>query len=57
MLKKTNRYVVTGASGFVGRAVVEDLRVAGCEVVGVGRQCPSDWGSKFVTAVPRVEVF
>ena len=32
-----NRYLVTGAAGFIGASVAQGLLEAGCEVVGVDR--------------------
>lgn len=44
-----NRVLVTGATGFVGRVLVEYLRAQGADVVGLGRGRPES-GTDFIQA-------
>jgi dihydroflavonol-4-reductase len=40
-----SRYLVTGASGFLGRHLVDALRARGDEVIALARHAPSDLGT------------
>lgn len=45
------RVLLTGASGFLGRHVIQSLRHQGIETVALGRQCPREGGvTDFLTA-------
>ncbi len=55
-MKSTMKYLVTGATGFLGRHLTKQLRGAGHDVVALARNAPADFASTYDVQIVRGDV-